>query len=64
MTNATAIRRRPDGSIDTDFYVAKGRLQRSIAAHSSARSVTKKSGKALVLLAILGVSAFFRGGQV
>lgn len=32
MTTQT-IRTRPDGSIDTDFYIRRGRHMRSLAAH-------------------------------
>lgn len=32
MTQETHIRRRRDGSIDTAFYMAQGRTQRSTAA--------------------------------
>jgi hypothetical protein len=33
MTHIENIRRCPDGSIDTHYYVAKGRLARSEQAH-------------------------------
>lgn len=43
MTNDTfpQIRRRPDGSIDTDHHIAQGRALRSKAAHDIAASLTK-----------------------
>ncbi|MDP2620007.1 MAG: hypothetical protein Q8P46_07500 [Hyphomicrobiales bacterium] len=31
----TTIRRRADGSIDTDYYLARGRAARSKAAHKA-----------------------------
>ena len=34
MTDTAQIRRRADGSIDTAHYIARGRLERSAAAHS------------------------------
>ncbi|MBM1218807.1 hypothetical protein JQU17_01250 [Ponticoccus sp. SC2-23] len=42
MTNHTApqIRRRPDGSIDTTYHMAQGRMLRSKAAHDMAAAVT------------------------
>ena len=33
MTDTNQIRRRTDGSIDTGFYMARGRRHRSAAAH-------------------------------
>ncbi|WP_343080171.1 hypothetical protein [Ostreiculturibacter nitratireducens] len=35
----TPIRTRPDGSIDTAYYMARGRLARSEQAHRLARSL-------------------------
>ncbi len=64
MTAAPDIRRRPDGSIDTDFYIAAGRRERSAEAHATARQVTKTSGKLVVVIATLGLSLLFRDGQV
>jgi hypothetical protein len=64
MTDATTIRRRPDGSIDTSYYTAKGRLHRSTAARDTARRVTRKSRTALVVLATLGLATLFLGGQI
>ncbi len=34
MTDTVQIRRRRDGSIDTAHYIARGRLERSAAAHA------------------------------
>jgi len=42
MTTETEIRRRPDGSIDTAFYMAKGRAARSAQAEKLGRSVWKR----------------------
>jgi hypothetical protein len=64
MTDKTTIRRRPDGSIDTDYYVAKGRRYRSEKAHDAAKEVTKQSDKAFVMLGTLGLLMLFRGGRV
>ena len=64
MTDTTSIRYRPDGSIDTEFYIAKGRRHRSEAAHDTAKAATRQSGNLLVILTTLGLSALFRGGQV
>jgi hypothetical protein len=33
MTNATGLHRRADGSIDTSYYMEKGRICRGNAAH-------------------------------
>ena len=43
MTNETfpQIRRRPDGSIDTDHYITHGRTLRSEAAHDMAATLAK-----------------------
>ena len=38
MLNDT-IKSRPDGSIDTAFYMQRGRVQRSEAAHKLVRDV-------------------------
>ena len=63
MTDTSSIRRRPDGSIDSGFYIAKGRVHRSKTAHHTAKEASRQSGKALVVLATLGLSTLFRGGQ-
>ena len=44
----TPIRRRPDGSIDTAYYMARGRRQRSETFHGMSRN----TGRALPKLAI------------
>ncbi|PWJ21252.1 hypothetical protein [Jannaschia seohaensis] len=64
MTDTANIRYRPDGSIDTQFYLAKGRHHRSEAAHTMARQATRKSSKIIAVLAVLGLASFFGGGQV
>ena len=33
MTDLPAIKRRPDGSIDTEYHIRQGRAARSRAAH-------------------------------
>ena len=63
MTNETIIRRRPDGSIDTAHFVAKGREERSQAAHSAAQAITKPSSVLASTLAGLLVLVLPHGGQ-
>jgi len=53
MTDTSHIRLRKDGSIDTAYYMARGRVSRSQAAHDAARNVTKGSRRAVSRLAIL-----------
>ncbi len=38
-----AIRRRADGSIDTDFYLARGRAERSRQAHHLFGTVSRSA---------------------
>ena len=44
----TPIRRRPDGSIDTAYYMARGRRQRSETFHQASR----RAGRTLPRVAI------------
>ncbi len=41
MTDMTQIKTRADGSIDTAFYMARGRLMRSEAAHDMGRATRR-----------------------
>ena len=41
------IKTRPDGSIDTEFYMNRGRLARSRAAHGGFRNVLRVIRKGL-----------------
>lgn len=50
MTDQTEIRRRPDGSIDTAFYMARGRKMRSQAAHDLLRPARKAPAPAATRL--------------
>jgi hypothetical protein len=40
----TRLRRRPDGSIDTTFYVARGRVERAGQAARLFRSLPARGG--------------------
>jgi len=55
MTNT--IKTRPDGSIDTAFYMARGRQMRSQQAHRLAKSGTRRSFRLLPSLALAGLAA-------
>ncbi len=62
MTEPQDIRRRPDGSIDTGFYMARGRRLRSEAAHDMAGSALGQSrGVFAALVMLAGSLPFFRG---
>ena len=50
MSDITNIRRRADGSIDSDFYVAEGRKCRSVAAHELAGKTKGPSRRVLLSL--------------
>lgn len=63
MTDIPTIRRRRDGSIDTDYYIENGRCRRSFAAHELASSTARKTRRALVALKGFVASAPTRGGQ-
>lgn len=45
MTNTDDMRLRPDGSIDTAFYMAGGRHMRSCQAHAMVRKPGIKTRK-------------------
>mgnify|MGYP007059425149 FL=1 len=54
MTDTANIRRRPDGSIDTAHYMARGRIQRARQARQMAgRGTARTRGPILALLAAL-----------
>jgi hypothetical protein len=54
----TPIKTRRDGSIDTAYYIAKGRLARSEAAHDAVRRAAPAKGRSPrgVLVPVLMVS--------
>jgi hypothetical protein len=59
MTDTTTIRRRPDGSIDTAFYVAAVRARRSEAAHGMVGAAAGAArGPLLGLVALLALLPF------
>jgi len=41
MTDTAKIKTNPDGSIDTGYYMARGRHMRSVAAHDMARGAKR-----------------------
>jgi hypothetical protein len=62
MTEPQEIRHRPDGSIDTGFYMARGRRLRSEAAHDMAGSAVGQSrGVFAALVMLVAALPFFRG---
>lgn len=63
MTEHENIRRRPDGSIDTDHYIRKGHVYRSIAAHKTAGSAIQSARKPLLGIAALTALLPFWGSQ-
>ena len=60
MTDTAQIRRRADGSIDTAHYIARGRLERSAAAHSilpeHRATAPRRHGPLVATLATLAVA--------
>lgn len=63
MTDTTNIRLREDGSIDTAYYMARARVQRSEAAHNAARNVVTGTRKTIGVLAVIAIVLPFLGGQ-
>jgi hypothetical protein len=62
MTDLPAIRRCRDGSIDTAYFLHRGRCCRSKAAHEMASQATKKTRSVLVALnAFLAFRALLGG---
>jgi len=61
MTDTPQIRRRPDGSIDTAHYTARGRACRSEAAHELAGALARPVRRPLVGLAALAALLPFIG---
>ncbi|MDG4648490.1 hypothetical protein P6F26_08530 [Roseibacterium sp. SDUM158017] len=53
MTDTRTIRRRPDGSIDTAFYMNAGRRHRSEAAHGIAGRAARRTRSASAPIAAL-----------
>lgn len=62
MTRSTPIRRRPDGSIDTAYYISEGHVCRSQAAHRLARTTAHPYRRFLSLAALFALLPF-AGGQ-
>ncbi|MDF0602731.1 hypothetical protein P1J78_18480 [Psychromarinibacter sp. C21-152] len=62
-THPTDIRRRPDGSIDTAHYMAKGRRRRSEAAHRLTAAAPRRARRPLFGLAALIAALPFLPGQ-
>ena len=54
MTQETQIRLRPDGSIDTGYYMNRGRAARSEQAHKLARA----GGRRVSAVAMAGTAIF------
>ncbi|WP_306046244.1 hypothetical protein [Nioella sp. MMSF_3534] len=50
------IKTRPDGSIDTAFYMARGRQMRSQQAADMARTGSRKTLSLVPVLAIFGLA--------
>ena len=63
MTDTQNIYRRPDGSIDTGYYLERGRCRRSHAAHEMASRAGKKTRGVLVGLKAFLTFLFYFGGQ-
>ena len=53
MADTTHIRRRPDGSIDTAYYMQQGRTRRSAAAHEMASAAVRPARRSMLGLAAL-----------
>lgn len=63
MTDFETIRRRPDGSIDTDHYLREGRVARGKAAHQAAGAAMQSARKPMFALAALVALLPFFGPQ-
>lgn len=63
MTDQAAPRRRPDGSLDTPHYIAKGLARRSAAACVLAGKVTARSRRSVFSLSALLALVPFPGGH-
>ncbi|MDF0594516.1 hypothetical protein [Psychromarinibacter halotolerans] len=62
MTHQTEIRRRPDGSIDTAYHMAQGRIARSRAAREAGSGLADKGrGPVALLIALLALMPVFGG---
>lgn len=53
MTDQAPIQTRPDGSIDTAFYMARGRRLRSEQAHRVTAAATAPRQRGTVLVALV-----------
>ena len=56
----TTYKTRPDGSIDTAFYMAKGRMERGLAAHELTGKVKSAASDATVGTLRRLMSSLFR----
>lgn len=63
MTNESNLHRRPDGSLDTSHYMAKGRICRSKAAYEIANAATLAPRRSVFSLAALVSLLPFLGGS-
>ena len=63
MTDSQDIRFRRDGSIDTGYYMDRGRVRRSEAAHEMAGRTNQKSRSVLTALVLLISSFHLHRGQ-
>ena len=58
MTRSNTIKTRADGSIDTAFYMARGRQMRSEQARGMARTATEPRRRGPILVAVLALFAW------
>jgi len=63
MTDSQDIRFRRDGSIDTGYYMDRGRVRRSEAAHEMAGRTIQESRSVLTALVVLIASFHLHRGQ-
>jgi hypothetical protein len=64
MQDHEIIRTRADGSIDTAFYMARGREMRSAQAHRMAGSGGRRTIRPLALLTAFFAVIFTGQGQI
>ena len=57
MNEMQGIHRRTDGSIDTDYYLARGRVRRAEVAQAALGKTIKQSGG--ILTALVALVAWF-----
>lgn len=62
MQDLSPLRRRPDGSLDTDFYMRRGRRQRSAAAfRMTAGPIRRSRSPAFRLARLIALIPFIPG---